>query len=35
MNQLIEEYNEKSAKLQELKLEKDRLAMETVPEGLY
>lgn len=31
MNKLIEEFNEKNARLSELKLEKDRLAMETVP----
>jgi hypothetical protein len=31
MNRLIEEYNDKNAKLYELKMEKDRLAMETVP----
>ena len=34
INKLTEEYNEKSAKLEMLKLEKDRLALETVPDVL-
>ena len=31
MNKLTEEYNEKQAKLDELKSEKERLALQTVP----